>query len=51
MTTILVINGVSSLLAAAGICALLLQQEVKARRKTAARVLYVTSATQPLPRR
>ncbi len=51
MTTILAINAVSSLLAAAGICGLLVQQKIKAGRNTAAQVLYVTTATQPLPRR
>jgi hypothetical protein len=52
MTTILIINAVSSLLAAAGIAAIVVLQTRRARRDAELRVLYVTTESrQQLPRR
>ncbi len=43
MTTILVLNAASSLVALAGIAGFLALAERRARRETAVRVLYVTT--------
>jgi hypothetical protein len=52
MTTILIINAVSSLLAAAGIAAIVVLQTRRARRDAELRVLHVTTESrQQLPRR
>jgi hypothetical protein len=52
MTTILIINALSSLLAAAGIAAIVLRQARRARRETELGVLYVATDTRrQLPRR
>jgi hypothetical protein len=52
MTTILVINAVSSLLAAIGIGGFLVRENRRDRRKALVQPLYVTTrTTRPLPRR
>jgi hypothetical protein len=52
MTTILIINTLSSLLAAAGIAAIVVLQTRRARRDAELSVLYVTTETRrQLPRR
>jgi hypothetical protein len=52
MTTILIINAVSSLLAAAGIAAIVVLQARRARRETELSVLYITTDTRrQMPRR
>jgi hypothetical protein len=52
MTTILVLNAGSGLLAAVGIGGFLTWRSRRARREVMVRLLYVTTdATRPLPRR
>jgi hypothetical protein len=53
MTTILVINAISSLLATVGAGTLLARENRRVRRKAVVQPLYVTTrtATRPLPRR
>jgi hypothetical protein len=51
MTTILVINAVSSVLATVGIGGFLVRKNRRARRSVVVQPLYVTTgATRPLPR-
>jgi hypothetical protein len=51
MTTILVINAVSSVLAAAGMGGLLVRKQRQIRRDTAVKPVYVTTGTtRPRPR-
>ncbi len=51
MTTILLINAVSSLLAAAGVCGLLVRQELRARRNALVQPIYVRHTPRRQPRR
>jgi hypothetical protein len=53
MTTILIINAISSLLATVGAGAFLMRENQRARRKAMVQPLYMTTrtATRPLPRR
>jgi len=52
MTTILVLNTVSSLMALLGVAGFFAFRERRARRRTAVQVLYVTRINPPkLPRR